>query len=44
MLGRIIPFDETVWRCYIPPDWDQVSQYRRRNERPPTRVSQFREP
>ncbi len=44
MLGRIIAFDETVWRCYIPPDWDQASQYRRRNERPPTRVSQFREP
>jgi histone-lysine N-methyltransferase SETMAR len=44
MLGRIIAFDETVWRCYTPPDPNQAEQYRRVNERPPTRVAQFREP
>ena len=44
MLGRIIAFDETVWRCYTPPDPNQASEYRRSGEQPPTRVAQFREP
>jgi histone-lysine N-methyltransferase SETMAR len=44
MLGRIIAFDETVWRCYTPPDPNQAAEYRRSGERPPTRVAQFREP
>src|SRR5882724_8363894 len=44
MLGRIIAFDETVWRCYTPPDPNQATEYRRSGERPPTRVAQFREP
>ena len=44
MLGRIIALDETVWRCYTPPDPNQAQKYRRSGERPPTRVAQFREP
>jgi len=44
MLGRILAFDETVWRCYTPPDPNQSEEYRRSGERPPTRVAQFREP
>ena len=44
ILRRIIAFDETVWRCYTPPDPNQCAEWRRSGEAGPTRVAQFREP
>ena len=40
MLGRIIAFDDTIWRSYLPLEVEQSAEYRRPGEDQPERIAQ----